>query len=109
MVRFSGEEVLAFLEEEGEDMDMFCPGSKDELGFLEEEVEEEMEEGIQEEIEEDIVNDLEETRKQCGRNKQTNICMYIYIYIYLYILANEQIILNTIDRKEKKHHPTRHC
>lgn len=43
-------------------MDMFCPGSNDDLGFLEEEIEEEMEEGIQEEIEEEVVNDLEEAR-----------------------------------------------
>ena len=41
---------------------MFCPGSNDDLGFLEEKIEEEMEVGIQEEIEEEVVNDLEEAR-----------------------------------------------
>ena len=56
--RFSGEEVLAFLEEEEDDgdIDMFCPGSDDDLGLLEEEGEEEVDNEVEK------VNDLEESR-----------------------------------------------
>ena len=55
--RFSGEEVLAFLEKEEDDgdIDVFCPGSDDDLGLLEEE-EEEVDNGVEK------VNDLEESR-----------------------------------------------
>ena len=59
--RFSGEEVLAFLEEEEDDgdIDVFCPGSDDDLGLLEE-GEGEGEEEVDNEVEK--VNDLEESR-----------------------------------------------
>ena len=59
--RFSGEEVLAFLEEEEDDgdIDVFCPGSNDDLGLLEEEGEGEGEEEVDNEVEK--VNDLEES------------------------------------------------
>ena len=60
--RFSGEEVLAFLEEEVDDgdIDVFCPRSDDDLGLLEEEGEEEGEEEVDNKVEK--VNDLEESR-----------------------------------------------
>ena len=60
--RFSGEEVLAFLEEEedDEDIDVFCPSNDDDFGLVEEEGEEEGEEEVDNEV--DKVNNLEEPR-----------------------------------------------
>ena len=60
--RFSGEEFLAFLEKEEDDGDIgvFCPGTDDDLGLLEEEGEEEGEKEVDNEVEK--VNDLEESR-----------------------------------------------
>lgn len=46
--RFTGEEVIALLDTDGDDGgmdDIFFPGSDDELGFLEEDEEEDEEEG----------------------------------------------------------------
>ena len=55
--RFSGEEVLAFLEEEEDgDIDVFCLSSDDDLGLLEEGGEEEVDNEVEK------VNDLEESR-----------------------------------------------
>lgn len=56
---FSSEEILAFLEEKEDDgdIDVFCHGSDNGLGFLDEEVEEE----VDDEVEEVKVNDQEES------------------------------------------------
>ena len=56
--RFSGEEVLAFLEEEEDDgdIDVFCPSSDDDLGLLEEEGREKVDNEVEK------LNDLEESR-----------------------------------------------